>query len=365
MLLQHPYESFTTSVVRFLGEAAKDSKVRAIKLTLYRTDKETRIVDLLIEAATNGKQVAVVVEIKAKFEEAANIQWAERMEEAGIHVTYGVIGLKTHSKILMVIRQDLGGLRRYVHIGTGNYHGGTAKQYTDLGLLTCDDDIGQDVTELFNYLTTGHARKRNYKSIIVAPLFLKKDLLARIQQEITHVEEGKTGLIQIKSNAMEDWDIVRALYKASIAGVKIELVIRDTCRLRPKVEGLSENISVISIVGRFLEHSRIFYFHNDGAEDYLIGSADVMTRNLESRVEVVTPIHRTSLKNELRLILNTLLDDDVDSWEMQSDGSYIKRTRKDSKSVGCQHKQIEFAQARMKIKRHKKLLRSGMVRKRN
>jgi polyphosphate kinase len=373
MLLQHPYESFLSSVVRFLGEAARDSKVRAIKMTLYRTDKETRIIDLLIEAANNGKQVAVVVEIKAKFDEAANIQWAERMEEAGIHVTYGVIGLKTHSKVLMVIRQDLGGLRRYVHIGTGNYHGGTAIQYTDLGLLTCDEDIGEDVTELFNYLTTGHARKRNYKRIILAPLHLKKDLLARIQREITHVSDGKTGLIQIKSNAMEDKDIVKALYQASIAGVKIELIIRDTCRLRPNVKGLSENISVISIIGRFLEHSRIFYFHNDGADDYLIGSADMMSRNLESRVEVVTPIEQKSLKTELRLILNTLLDDDVDSWDMQSDGTYIRRIQKHTDSdsdsrgefVGCQHKQIKFAQTRLKTKRHKKLLRSGTRRKRN
>ena len=239
--------------------------------------------------------------------------------------------------------------------------------------MTCDEDIGQDVTELFNYLTTGHARKRNYKRIILAPLYLKKDLLARIQREITHVSDGKTGLIQIKSNAMEDKDIVKALYQASIAGVKIELIIRDTCRLRPNVKGLSENISVISVIGRFLEHSRIFYFHNDGADDYLIGSADMMNRNLESRVEVVTPIEQKSLKTELRLILNTLLDDDVDSWDMQSDGSYIRRIQKHTDSdsdsrgefVGCQHKQIKFAQTRLKTKRHKKLLRSGTRRKRN
>ncbi len=365
ILLQHPYESFTGSVVRFLGEAARDPKVRAIKMTLYRTDKETRIVDLLTEAANNGKQVAVVVEIKAKFDEAANIQWAERLEEAGIHVTYGVIGLKTHSKILMVIRQDLGKLRRYVHIGTGNYHGGTAKQYTDLGLLTCDEDIGHDVTELFNYLTTGHARKRNYLSIIVAPIQLKKELLEKINREISNAQKGGEGHIQIKTNALEDSEIVRALYQASMAGVRIELIVRDTCRLRPQVPGLSENISVISVVGRFLEHSRICYFYNGGEEEYLIGSADLMQRNLESRVEVVTPINRKSLKVELRLILNTLLDDDVDSWDMQSDGTYIKRTPSDSESIGCQHAFIGFAQTRLKSKRHKKLLRSGSIRKRN
>ena len=365
ILLQHPYESFTTSVVRFLGEAAKDEKVRAIKMTLYRTDKETRIVDLLIEAANSGKQVAVVVEIKAKFDEAANIKWAERMEEAGIHVTYGVIGLKTHSKILMAIRQDLGKLHRYVHLGTGNYHGGTAKQYTDLGLLTCDEEIGHDVTELFNYLTSGHAKKRNYLKLLVAPLQLKQALLSKIQTEIDNVGEGHDGLIQIKTNALEDSDVVKALYKASMAGVKVELIVRDTCRLKPGVVGLSENISVISVVGRFLEHSRIFYFHNKGEEEYFIGSADLMKRNLESRVEVVTPITQKSLKNELRLILNTLLDDDVDSWEMQSDGSYILRSPESEDDKGCQHEFIEFAQTRLKTKRHKKLLRTGSIRKRN
>lgn len=365
MLLQHPYESFTTSVVRFLEEAANDVKVRAIKMSLYRTDKETRIVDLLVQAAKNGKQVAVVVEIKAKFDEAANIEWASRMEEAGIHVTYGVIGLKTHCKVLMVVRQDLGKLRRYVHIGTGNYHGGTAKLYTDLGLLTCDEEIGQDVTELFNYLTSGQSKKRNFKHILVAPKQLKKTLIDHIEREVTHVENGDRGLIQIKSNALEDKEIVQALYKASIAGVKIELIIRDTCRLRPGVSGVSENISVISVVGRFLEHSRVFYFYNGGDDEYFIGSADLMKRNLESRVEVVTPITSKSLKIELRLIFNTLLDDDVDCWEMKSDGSYIKRQPKSDDLIGCQEQQIEFAQTRLKIKRHKKLLRTGSVRKRN
>ncbi len=365
LLLQHPYESFTTSVVRFLEEATNDEKVRAIKMSLYRTDKETRIVDLLVQAAKNGKQVAVVVEIKAKFDEAANIKWAESMEEAGIHVTYGVIGLKTHCKILMVVRRDFSKLRQYVHIGTGNYHGGTAKQYSDLGLLTCDEEIGQDVTEFFNYLTTGHSRKRSYKQIIVAPKHLKNDLIDRINREATHSGLGKKGLIQIKTNALEDKEIVKALYQASMAGVKIELIIRDTCRLRPGVPGLSDNISVISVVGRYLEHSRIFYFYNGGEEEYLIGSADLMKRNLESRVEVVTPITKSSLKTELRLVLNTILDDAVDSWHMQQDGSYIKHNPKTDEATGSQNQQIEFAQTRLKTKRYKKLLRTGSVRKRN
>ena len=365
LLLQHPYESFATSVVRFLEEAARDPKVRALKMTLYRTDRETRIVDLLIEAARNGKQVAVVVELKAKFDEAANIEWSERMEQAGIHVTYGVIGLKTHCKVLMVVRQDYSGLRRYAHIGTGNYHGGTARLYTDLGLLSCDEDIGHDVTELFNYLTTGYAPRRNYRKIIPAPKHLKKTLLANIEREIEKHSADKPGLIQIKTNALEDSDLVKALYQASQAGVKVELLIRDTCRLRPGIKGISDNITVISIVGRFLEHSRIFYFQNGGEEEYLIGSADLMKRNLESRVEVVVRITPTPLKNELRLALNTLFDDNQNAWEMQPNGVYIKRRPDSEKARASQLQQIEFAQARLKSKKHKKLLRSGRQRKRN
>ncbi len=366
ILLQHPYESFATSVVRFLEEAARDAKVRAIKMTLYRTDRQTPIVDLLIEAARNGKQVAVVVELKAKFDEAANIEWSERMEQAGIHVTYGVLGLKTHCKVLMAVRQDYSGLRRYTHIGTGNYHGGTARLYTDLGLLSCDEDIGHDVTELFNYLTTGCAPRRNYRKIIPAPKHLKKTLLANIQREIDAHRAETPGLIQIKTNALEDSDLVKALYQASQAGVKIELIIRDTCRLRPAIAGISDNISVLSIVGRFLEHSRIFYFKNGGAEEYWLGSADLMKRNLESRVEVVVQITPAPLKKELRLVLNTLLDDNQNAWEMQPDGAYIKRRPKSEEEArASQLQQIDFAQTRLKTKKHKKLLRSGRQRKRN
>ncbi len=365
LLLQHPYESFTQSVVRFLEEASRDPKVRAIKMSLYRTDEETRIVDLLIGAAQNGKQVAVVVELKAKFDEAANIRWSERMEQAGIHVTYGVVGLKTHNKVILVVRQDFSGLRRYVHIGTGNYHGGTARIYTDIGILTCEEDIGHDVTELFNYLTTGYTPKRNYRRILPAPKHLKKALLARIDREIELHSEKSPGLIQMKCNALEDRDIVQALYRASGAGVRVELIVRDSCRLRPGLPGVSDNISVISIVGRFLEHSRIFYFRNDGREEYLIGSADLMTRNLESRVEVVTDIVTKPLKKELRLILDTLLDDQRNAWDMLPDGSYVQRRPDKENDIGSQMKQAEYAHDRLTSKRHRKLMRGVGLRKRN
>ncbi len=326
LLLQHPYESFSTSVERFLQEAGSDPKVRAVKMTLYRTGGDSRIVELLIEAADNGKQVAVAVELKARFDEAANIRLAERMEEAGIHVTYGVVGLKTHCKVTMVVRQDFDGLRRYLHIGTGNYHPGTARLYSDLGLLSCDPSLGEDASELFNYLTTGYTPRRNYKKLLPAPKLLKKGLLARIDREIQLHCEKSPGVIRFKMNALEDVDIVRALYRASQAGVKVELIIRDTCRLRPGIPGLSENIRVISIVGRFLEHARIYAFRNGGMEEYLIGSADAMQRNLESRVEVLVPVEAPALKQELNKILEIQLADRRSAWELQSDGSSRQRT---------------------------------------
>lgn len=325
-LLQHPYESFSTSVERFLHEAGTDSKVRAIKMTLYRTSSESRIVDLLIDAADNGKQVAVVVELKARFDEAANLRLAERLEEAGIHVTYGVVGLKTHCKVIMVVRQDYSGLRRYLHFGTGNYHPGTARLYSDLGLFTCDEELGEDTTELFNYLTTGYTPKRNYKKLLPAPKQLKKGLLSRIDREIAGHSAKEPGLIRFKMNALEDADIVRALYRASQAGVNVELVIRDTCRLRPGIPGLSDNIRVVSIVGRFLEHARIYYFHNGGKEEYFIGSADAMQRNLESRVEALVPVEPSSLRRELRRIFDNQLADRRSAWEIQPDGSSLQLT---------------------------------------
>ncbi|HSA79439.1 MAG TPA: polyphosphate kinase 1, partial [Geminicoccaceae bacterium] len=346
MLLQHPYESFATSVERFVREAARDPKVLAIKMTLYRTSAGTGIIDALVEAARNGKQVAVVVEIKARFDEAANIQWASRLEEVGIHVMYGVVGLKTHSKVVLVVRRDYTGLRRYAHIGTGNYHAGTARIYSDLGLLTSDDAIGQDLTELFNYLTTGYKPSRKYHKLLVAPKGLKQPLLDKIEREIQRHSPDRPGLIRFKMNALEDADIVQALYRASQAGVRVELIVRDTCRLRPGLPGLSDNISVVSIVGRFLEHARICYFRNGGAEEFFIGSADLMTRNLESRVEVVTPVEDPALCQELRAILDAQLNDRRNAWDMQPDGSYVQRQPGNGVEAGSQQALIASAEAR-------------------
>ncbi len=325
VLLQHPYESFETSVERFLKEASTDPKVLVIKMTLYRTSSDSRIIQYLVDAAHNGKQVAVVVELMARFDESANIKWAEALEEAGIHVTYGVVGLKTHSKVIFVVRRDYNGLKRYAHIGTGNYHAGTARQYSDLGLLTNDAAICEDLTELFNYLTTGYAPVRKYQKILPSPHILKQALLSKIKREIELHSPENPGLIQFKSNALEDKDITKALYRASQAGVHVDLIIRDTCRLRPGIEGLSENIRVVSIVGRFLEHTRIYYFKNNGSEEYFIGSADLMKRNLESRVEVVTPIEDKNCQQRLREMIDIQLDNKRSVWDMQSDSTYIKR----------------------------------------
>ena len=347
ILLQHPYESFTTSVERFVREASRDPKVRAIKMTLYRTSEGTKIIDYLADAARNGKQVAAVVELKARFDEAANIRWASRLEDVGIHVTYGVVGLKTHSKVILVVRQDYDGLRRYAHIGTGNYHAGTARIYCDLGLLTCDPAIGHDLTELFNYLTTGYTPRRHYLKILPAPKHLKPALLDKIEREIAHVQAGHKGWIRLKCNALEDSDVAEALYRAGHAGVKVELVVRDTCRLRPGIPGVSENIRVVSIVGRFLEHSRIFHFHNAGQDEYLIGSADLMKRNLESRVEVVTPVEDPALQQELGAILDIQLGDRRNAWDMQSDGSYIQRQPEGGERAGAQDRLIQRAEERL------------------
>ncbi len=349
ILLQHPYESFATSVERFVLEASHDPKVLAIKMTLYRTSSDSKIIDYLIDAAQNGKQVTVVVELKARFDEAANIRWANRLEEVGIHVTYGVVGLKTHSKVILVVRRDFSGLRRYAHIGTGNYHAGTARLYSDLGLLTCDPVIGEDLTELFNYLTTGYVPKRNYRKLLPAPKVLKPALLAKIEREIGHAKAGKPARVQFKMNALEDKDITTTLYRASQAGVKVDLIIRDTCRLRPGVPGLSENARVISIVGRFLEHTRIFYFHNNGSEEYFIGSADCMKRNLESRVEVVAPVDVPELRLELRQILDVQFDDRRGAWDMQPDGSYSQRVPGEGEDPrSSQQILIELAERRQK-----------------
>ncbi len=349
ILLQHPYESFATTVERFVREAARDPKVLAIKMTLYRTAEKSRIVDYLMEAANRGKQVMVAVELKARFDESANIRWANQMEENGIHVSYGVVGLKTHSKVVFVLRNDYNGLRRYAHFGTGNYHSGTARIYSDLGMLTCDPALGEDLTELFNFLTTGFAPDRKYNKLLPAPKHLKKGLLERIRREIDQHSAENPGLIQFKMNALEDKDVTRALYEASMAGVKVDLIVRDTCRLRPGIAGLSDNVTVISIVGRFLEHTRIFYFRNGGNEEYFIGSADCMRRNLESRVETVVPVEAPDLRKLLRAIIDIQLDDHRAAWDMQPDGSYVQRQpgrRRDKRS--SQEKLIALAEKRFK-----------------
>jgi polyphosphate kinase len=349
ILLHHPYESFTSTVERFLREASEDPKVRAIKMTLYRTSAKTNVIDYLIDAAQNGKQVTVVVELKARFDESANIRWANRLEQAGIHVIYGVVGLKTHSKVILVVREDYSGLRRYAHIGTGNYHAGTARLYADLGLLTSDDVIGQDLTELFNYLSTGYKPKRNYQKLLPAPTVLKKALLEKIAREAQRHSEQTPGLIRIKTNAIEDVDITQALYRAAQAGVKVDLVVRDTCRLRPGIPGLSENVRVVSIVGRFLEHGRIFHFANGGDSEYYIGSADVMNRNLESRVECVVPVEDPRLQQELGQILDIQLADPRHAWDMQPDGTYVQRVpSRERNGKGSQETLIDLAEKRLK-----------------
>ena len=352
ILLQHPYESFDTSVERFLREASQDPKVLAIKMTLYRTAKNSRIIQYLIDAAQNGKQVAVVVELMARFDESANIRAAGFLEEAGIHVTYGIVGMKTHSKLIYVIRKDYDGLRRYAHIGTGNYHAGTARAYVDFGLITCDPEIGADLTELFNYLTSGCTPMRRYTKLLPSPKQLKKALLNKIQREIDHQKQGRAGLIQLKTNALEDKEVVEALYRASMAGVHIDLVVRDSCRLRPGIPGLSENIRIISLVGRFLEHGRIYYFKNNGEEEYYIGSADLMKRNLESRVEVCTPVAAARHKALLREILDLQLSNTRNVWEMQMDGSYSQRRARDERGSLCVHHfLIEKAEKRSAVSR--------------
>jgi polyphosphate kinase len=338
LLVAHPYEPFASTVERFLREASQDPKVRAIKMTLYRTSRDARIVKLLEAAVRNGKQVAVVVELKARFDETTNIAFAEQLEGMGIHVSYGVLGFKTHCKVMLVVRQDYDGLRCYVHASTGNYHPDTARIYADVGIFTADPVIAHDVNELFNYLTTGYGSTRVYRKLLPGPARLKRALLERIERERAH---GSAGLIQFKMNALEDADITRALYRAAQAGVRIELIVRDTCRLRPGLSGISESVKVVSIVGRFLEHARIYYFRNGGGEEYFIGSADCMKRNLESRVEVLMPIEDAAGRQRLRTILDLQLAPNRNAWIMQSDGTYV-RSPVDEGDRGCQQALMDW-----------------------
>jgi len=347
VLVHHPYESFHSSVERFLKEAAEDPKVRAIKMTFYRTSAESKPIEYLMEAARNGKQVAVVMEIKARFDEAANIRWASKLGAAGIHVTYGVLGLKTHCKSIMVVRQDYDGLRRYCHVGTGNYHAGTARGYCDLGLFTCDEQTGRDLTELFNYLTTGYRPKREYGKLLPAPKIMKPSILEKIAREIEHARAGESAHIQFKLNALEDPDVTRALYEASQAGVTVDLIVRDTCRLRPGIPGLSDNVRVVSILGRFLEHARIYYFRNGGDEEFWIGSADAMRRNLKNRVELLAPVEDSAHRQTLRFILDRQLADRRLAWEMGPDGSCVQLLPStEAEETGCQERFIGAAGAR-------------------
>jgi len=339
VLLMHPYESFAGTVERFLREASHDPKVRAIKMTLYRTSRDARIVGYLQEAARNGKQVAAVIELKARFDEAANIAFAEQLEAAGIHVSYGVVGFKTHCKVILVVRQDYDGLRRYVHLSTGNYHPETARIYADIGLLTVDESIAQDASELFNYLTTGFGPGRGYLKLLPGPAWLKPALLARIERERAL---GSEGVICFKMNALEDADITRALYRAARAGVQVALIIRDTCRLRPGLPGLSESVRVVSVVGRFLEHARVYYFKNAGDEEFFIGSADSMKRNLEGRVEVLVPVEDLLGRQALRTMLDLQLAPNRNQWRMQPDGDYVRSTATEAPDLGCQQALLEW-----------------------
>lgn len=343
VLVHHPYHSFSATVEKFITQAAADPKVLAIKMTLYRTSGDSPIVNALIDAAENGKQVAVLVELKARFDEENNIHWAKKLEQTGVHVVYGLVGLKTHTKIVLVVRQEDERIRRYVHIGTGNYNPKTAKLYTDIGLLSCREDLGADLTDLFNFLT-GYSRQQSYRQLLVAPVNMRQRFLELIRRETDNCNQGGIGRIVAKMNALVDPEIIATLYEASQAGVTIDLIVRGMCALRPGLEGISDNIKVISIVGRFLEHSRIFYFYNGGQEEVYIGSADWMPRNLNRRVEAITPIEDPEIAKELEEILGIMLSDNCKSWDLQPHGEYIQRHPADnSPEISAQNILMEAA----------------------
>ena len=321
ILLHHPYTSFAP-VTDFIAAAAKDENVAAIKICLYRTGHNSPIPQSLIEASEQGKQVTAIIELKARFDEENNIECAQRLEEAGVHVVYGLMGLKTHCKLALVVRREDDSMRRYVHIATGNYNPDTSRAYTDFGLFTADEEIGADASELFNYLT-GYSRQKEYRQLMVAPVNMRERMIQLINREAEHARAGRPARMVIKINRLADIEIINALYDASQAGVKIDLIVRGVCILRPGVEGLSEKITVRSVVGRFLEHSRVFYFANGGAEEFYTGSADWMPRNLNRRVEVVTPVHDARLRRHLKdVIIAAYLRDNVKARRLLPDGSY-------------------------------------------
>ena len=321
-LLLHPFESFTP-VVDLLREAAKDPNVRAIKQTLYRTGAKSEIVNALVDAARNGKEVTVVIELRARFDEEENLYLANRLQEAGAVVVYGVVGYKTHAKMMLIVRKEGDKYKRYVHLGTGNYHAGNARAYTDYSFLTCDDSIGEDVHKVFQQLT-GMGEALRIKKLFHAPFTLHKKLIEMVDRERGHAEAGKPALIRIKANGLTEPKLIRALYKAAQAGVKVELIIRGMCCLRPGIAGLSENIRVRSIVGRFLEHTRVYYFFNNGKDEIYAGSADMMERNLLHRVETAFPIENNKLKERMKNELEVYMQDNCQAWDLQPDGSYVR-----------------------------------------
>jgi len=337
LMVHHPYHSFSATVQQFITQSAHDPRVLAIKMTLYRTSGDSSIIKALIEAAENGKQVVALVELKARFDEENNILWARKLEKAGVHVVYGLVGLKTHTKIVLVVRKEDEQIRRYLHIGTGNYNPKTAKLYTDIGLFSCRENLGADLTDLFNYLT-GYSKQKAFRKLLVAPVTMRDRMISMIEREAEHCRNGGTGRIVAKMNSLVDVPVIEALYSASMAGVKIDLIIRGICCLRPQVEDLSENINVISVIGQFLEHSRIFYFHNNGEEEVYIGSADWMTRNLSRRVEAVTPIEDEKLMKQLEEILGIMLSDNRQAWELQADGTYVQRQAPEGQKEQSTHK---------------------------
>ena len=324
ILLHHPYDLFKTSVEEFINKAADDPLVLAIKITLYRVSKDSPIIEALMRAAENGKEVMTLVELKARFDEDNNIQWAKQLEQAGIHVVYGILGFKTHTKIALVVRKEKGKLRNYFHIGTGNYNSNTSRFYTDIGLLSTDPDISSDLIELFNYLS-GFSKQKTYQKLLVSPTSLRKKFIFLINREIENAKKGEKGEIIAKMNSLVDPEIIQLLYLASQTGVKIHLIIRGICCLYPQRKNLSENIKVTSIIGNFLEHSRIFWFHNNNNSEVFIGSADWMRRNLDRRIEAVTPIEDIKLKSQLYDLLQIYIDDNYYSWVMNKDGVYEKK----------------------------------------
>jgi polyphosphate kinase len=324
ILVHHPYDSFATSVERFIEQAVNDPDVLAIKMTVYRTSDDSPLVPALIRATERGKQAVCLVELKARFDERANLQWGRSLEQAGVHVTYGIPALKTHAKALLVVRREGKGVRNYVHIGTGNYHPTTARLYTDFGLFTTDEKLGRDVADMFNFLT-GYARPRDYRKVLVAPNHLREGILAQIDKTIEAHKAGKTARISFKMNSLVDKACIRALYRASQAGVPVDLNIRGICCLRPGVEGVSENIRVTSVVGRFLEHSRCYAYERDGEWLVYMGSGDLMPRNLDTRVELVVPVEDPALRDDILDTLERCLADEANAWELGDDGEWTHR----------------------------------------